>query len=431
MSKRLKIVLIIAAVLIVVLLIVAKKQGWIGSDDAIEVTMAEVKEMSLEETVIASGKIQPEVEVKLSSEVSGEIIELPIEEGDEVQKGDLLIRINPDLYQSAVNRARAALNSAKAAVASSKAQFTEARNNFERNEKLFKQGVISQAEFDAIQRAYDVGRLNIESAEFQLASAQASYREAQDNLGRTTIYAPQSGTVSMLNSEVGERVVGTAQMAGTEIARIANLENMEVLVEVNENDIIRVSLGDTAIIEVDAYLDKEFKGVVTEIANSARLTAGAGIDQVTNFEVKVRILKSSYEALLKKGEKSPFRPGMTASVEIKTRKKSGVLAVPIESVTTRSDTSTKAKSYQIGRASDDDEEKQEFEVVFLFEDDKAVLQVVKTGIQDDENIEITEGLSLGQTVITGPYSVVSKKLVNGDRVKPEEKKREKEDKDED
>ncbi len=422
MSKTLKIILAVAVVIIVVFLIVGKKKGWIGNDDTLEVTMAEVEEMSLEETVIASGKIQPEVEVKLSSEVSGEIIELPIEEGDEVKKGDLLIRINPDIYQAAVNRSRASLNSSKAAVASAKAQFTEAKNNYERNQKLFKQGVISQAEFDAIQRAYEVANLNIESAEFQLASARATYRETQDNLGRTTIYAPQDGTVSMLNSEVGERVVGTAQMAGTEIARIANLENMEVLVEVNENDIIRVSHGDTAIIEVDAYLDRKFTGVVTEIANSARLTAGSGIDQVTNFEVKVRILKSSYEGLLKEGEKSPFRPGMTATVEIKTRKKEGVLAVPIESVTTRSDTSKSAKSYKIGRDDNDDKESREYEVVFLFVDGKAELRVVETGIQDDENIEIVSGLSKGQTVITGPYSLVSKKLVNGDRVKLEEKK---------
>lgn len=423
MSKTLKYALIIAGVVLVVLLVVGKKQGWIGNDNKAEVTISEVKKLSIEETVIASGKIQPEVEVKISSEVSGEIIELPIEEGDTVKKGDLLIRINPDIYLASVNRSRAALNSSKAAVASSKAQFTEVKSNYDRNQKLFKQNVISQAEFDAVQRAYEVGKLNIESAQFQLASAEATYREAQDNLARTTIYAPQSGTVSMLNSEVGERVVGTAQMAGTEIARIANLENMEVLSEVNENDIIRVGLGDTAIIEVDAYLDKEFKGIVTEIANSARLTAGAGLDQVTNFEVKVRILKSSYESLLKEGQQSPFRPGMTASVEIKTRKKENVLSVPIEAVTTRSDTSTKAKSYKIGREAADDEEKKDYEVVFLYNEGKATLQVVQTGIQDDEHIEIVTGLNEGQKVITGPYSLVSKKLVNGDDVKLEEKKK--------
>lgn len=429
MNKTLRNVLIIVGVLVIVLLIVGKRQGWIGGDEGLKVSIGEVKTMTLEETVIASGKIQPEVEVKLSSEVSGEIIELPVEEGDDVKKGDLLIRINPDIYQAAVNRSRASLNSSKAALSSSKAQFTEAKSNYDRNKKLLDQNVISQAEFDAIQRAYEVGRLNIESAQYQLASAEATYKEAQDNLARTTIYAPQDGTVSRLNSEVGERVVGTAQMAGTEIARIANLENMEVLVEVNENDIIRVTLGDTAIIEVDAYLGKEFRGVVTEIANSANLIEGSGVDQVTNFDVKVRILKSSYEKLLKEGEKSPFRPGMTASVEIKTEKKQGVLAIPIEAVTTRADTSTKAKSYRIGRdGEDEDVEKEEFEVVFLYQDGEAQLQVVSTGIQDDENIEILSGLGEGQEVITGPYSVVSKKLVNGDDVSLEDERKKKDDK---
>ncbi|AEV32878.1 RND family efflux transporter, MFP subunit [Owenweeksia hongkongensis DSM 17368] len=426
MSKRLRYGLIIGAVILVIALVVAKKKGAIGSSDATEVTIGKVEKLTLEETVIASGKIQPEVEVKLSPEVSGEIIELPIEEGQDVKKGDLVVRINPDIYQSAVNRAKAALNSSKAALASSKAQQVEAKNIFDRNDKLYKQKVISDAEYDAAKRGYDVANLNVESAQFQQQSAEATYREALDNLQRTTIYAPQDGTVSMLNVEIGERVVGTAQMAGTEIARIANLENMEVLVEVNENDIIRVSMGDTAIVEVDAYLDKEFVGVVTEIANSAQLT-GVSADQVTNFEVKVRVLKESYEGMLKEGEKSPFRPGMTASVEIKTEKKKDVIAVPIESVTTRSDTSTKAKSYKIGR--EDTESKEDYEVVFLYADGKAKLQVVSTGIQDDENIEVLSGLEDGQQVITGPYSLVSKQLVNGDKVEEKDSKKEEKSKD--
>lgn len=418
MSKKLRIILIIVAVVVVAALVVAKKQGAIGSSDELKVKIGKAEKMTLEETVIASGKIQPEVEVKLSPEVSGEIIELPIEEGQEVKKGDLLVRINPDIYQAAVNRSLAALNSSKAALSSAKAQLVEAQNSFNRNDKLYKNKVISDAEYDAAKRAFDVAKLNVESAEFQIQSAQATYREAQDNLQRTTIYAPQDGTVSRLNVEVGERVVGTAQMAGTELATIANLENMEVLVEVNENDIIRVGLNDTAIVEVDAYLDKEFVGVVTEIANSAQLT-GVSADQVTNFEMKVRILKTSYDKMLKDGEKSPFRPGMTASVEIKTDKRANVIAVPIEAVTTRADTSKKAKSYKIGRESENLEE--DYEVVFLYKDGKAQLQVVSTGIQDDENIEVTSGLEEGQEVITGPYSLVSKQLVNGDKVSPEDK----------
>lgn len=417
MGKKLRIILIIAVVAVVALLVVAKKKGWIGGSEGLEVTIGTAEKKTLEETVIASGKIQPEVEVKLSPEVSGEIIELPIEEGQEVKKGDLVVRINPDIYQAAVNRAEAALNSSKSALASARAQLVEAENNFKRSDKLYKNKVISDAEYDAAKRGYDVAKLNVESSQYQMESARATYREAQDNLQRTTIYAPQAGTVSMLNVEVGERVVGTAQMAGTEIARIANLENMEVLVEVNENDIIRVNSGDTAIVEVDAYLDKEFKGVVTEIANSAQLT-GVSADQVTNFEVKVRILKASYEGMLKEGEKSPFRPGMTASVEVKTDKREGVIAVPIEAVTTRADTSKKAKSYKIGRETEGSDE--DFEVVFLYDEGEAKLQVVTTGIQDDESIEVLSGLKEGQDVITGPYSLVSKKLVNGEKVEPEE-----------
>ncbi len=417
MSKGLKITLVIVGLLIV-FAVVAKSQGWIGKSNAVEVELAEVQRRSIVETVIASGKIQPETEVKISSEVSGEIIELPVVEGQEVQKGDLLIRINPDLYQSAVNRAQASLNSARSSVASSKAQLKEAERAYDRSKKLYQEKVISDAEWDAAQRSYEVGKLGVESSEFQLASARATYNEARDNLKRTAIYAPHDGTISMLNSELGERVVGTAQMAGTEIMRLADLENMEVLVEVNENDIIRVNRGDTAIIEVDAYLDREFKGVVTEIANSARLQQGLTSDQVTNFEVKVRILKSSYADLVGESRKSPFRPGMTASVEIKTQRKGNVLTVPIEAVTTRSDTSKEAKSYRVGRS--EEESPEVFEVVFRYEDGKARLAVVETGIQDDEFIEVTRGLSDGGSVISGPYSLVSKKLTNGMRVEKKE-----------
>ena len=421
MNKTLKYALFIGVPLII-LLIAAKKMGWIGSEEGMEVETGRVKTIDIVETVIASGKIQPEVEVKISSEVSGEIIELPIEEGQKVEKGDLLVRINPDIYQAAVSRSQASVNSARSAVNTAQAQLVEAEKTFNRNRKLYDQKVISDAEFEAFQRGYDVAKLNVESAQFQLQSAIATSNEARDNLSRTTIYAPQAGTISMLNAEVGERVVGTAQMSGTEILRIANLENMEVLVEVNENDIIRVSESDTALIEVDAYLDKEFRGVVTEIANSAKIE-GFSTDQVTNFEVKVRILKSSYEDIVKdNSSRSPFRPGMTASVEIRTEQRNGVLAVPIEAVTTRSDTSSQAKSYNIGRSkktTDDaaaEEEEEEHEVVFLFEEGKARLQVVKTGVQDDEYIEVRSGLEKDQEVITGPYSTVSKKLVNGERV---------------
>lgn len=412
MNKTLRIIIFIAVPL-VVLLIVAKKQGWIGETKGKEVQTTAVKRVNIIETVIASGKIQPETELTISSEVSGEIIALPVKEGDRVQKGDLLVKINPDIYEASVSRTVAAVNSAKAALASAKAQLIEAEKNYKRNQKLFADKVISQAEMDAAKRAYEVARLGVESARYQVASSEATLSEARRNLLRTSIYAPQDGTISMLNSELGERVVGTAQMTGTDIMHLSDLENMEVLVEVNENDIVRVSQGDTALIEVDAFLDEEFKGVITEIANSAKLEA-AGLNQVTNFEVKVRILKSSYLHLSPDSTISPFRPGMTAALDIITKRKQGVLAVPIQAVTTRSDTSTNPQPKY--KKNTEKATAKDFEVVFLAQEGKAQLQVVKTGIQDGENIEITKGLKVEQIVISGPYSAVSKTLDNGDAI---------------
>ena len=427
MSRTLKIVLIAAAVLLVSL-VVAKKQGWIGSDRGqLEVDMGEVVSRTIVETVTASGKIQPETEVKISSEVSGEIIALPIKEGEFVEEGSLLVEINPDLYQSAITRATAAVNSSKSAQAQAQAQARATEKIYNRNKKLFKEQVISQADYDASQRAYKVAELSIDAAKYQLRSAEANLAEARQNLERTSIKAPASGTISKLNVELGERVVGTAQMTGTEMLRLANLEVMEVLVEVNENDIVRVKMGDTAIIEVDAYLDEEFVGVVTEIANSAN-TVGASADQVTNFDVKIRIIKSSYEHLIKNGQ-NPFRPGMTATVDIKTNKVKNVAAVPIQAVTTRSDTTLNARSYKL--KSDDEAEEDEsatggeFEVVFVPKGEKAGLKVVKTGVQDDEYIEIISGLEVADEIIIGPYDVVSKKLKNGSSVKATSKEQKK------
>jgi len=428
MSRTLKIVLIAAAVLLV-LLVVAKKQGWIGSDSSqLEVEKGLVVSRTIVETVTASGKIQPETEVKISSEVSGEIIDLPIKEGQFVKEGQLLVKINPDLYESAITRAVAAVNSAKSAQSQTKAQFIEAEKIFERNKKLYKDQVISSADYDASLRAYTVAELSVDAAKYQLRSAEANLDEANKNLKRTTILAPASGTISKLNVELGERVVGTAQMTGTEMLRVANLEVMEVLVEVNENDIVRVKMGDTALIEVDAYLDEEFTGVVTEIANSAN-TLGTSADQVTNFNVKIRILQSSYEKLIKDGQ-NPFRPGMTATVDIKTNKVKNVAAVPIQAVTTRTDTSANARSYKLKSDEDEEEEDEsategEYEVVFILKGEKTGLKVVKTGVQDDEFIEITSGLNVGDEIIVGPYDVVSKKLKNGSSVEASSKKQKK------
>ena len=411
-NKTLRIVLI-ATALLIVLLVVAKKSGWIGKESTTEVEVAESFRTDIIEIVTASGKIQPELEVKISPEVSGEIVALDIQEGDAVTEGQLLLRINPDIYEAAVNRTQAAVNSTRSSVAQAKAQFLELEKNHKRNEGLFTKGAISQQEFDASLRAFQVAQLGVESSEFQLKSAQANLKEARDNLNRTTIYSPTSGTVSMLNVEAGERVVGTAQMAGTELLRVADLTQMEVLVEVNENDIVRVALNDTARIEVDAFLGEQFKGVVTQIANSANLMA-AGVDQVTNFEVKVRILPESYAHLSPKGSSiSPLRPGMTASVEIETDKQAQILVVPIQAVTLRDDTASGRSARERREESD---RADEMEVVFLEKNGIARIQVVETGIQDDKNIHITSGLEDGQTIIIGPYSAVSKTLNSGDAV---------------
>ncbi|MUP44495.1 efflux RND transporter periplasmic adaptor subunit [Gramella sp. BOM4] len=412
-KKKLFIILGIVVVLIV-LLVIGKKAGWFGSSENVkEVEIAEIEPINITETVSATGKIQPEVEVKLSSEVSGEIIELPVVEGQAVEKGDLLVRINPDIYQSSVERARASYQNSRANYAQTQANLKQAEADYNRNKTLFEKGVISKAEWDGIVSNYEMAQANKESAYFSMQSAAATVTEAQDNLGRTNIYAPMTGTISKLDAELGERVVGTQQMAGTEILRVADLANMEVEVDVNENDIVKVSVGDSTIVEVDAYLGKEFKGIVTEISNTAdnELTT----DQVTNFKVKVRILKESYEDLMegKPENYSPFRPGMTATVDIITNKRKDVIGVPISSIVIKTDTSSTKKSF-VKKPIGEDEER--FECVFVKDGNKAKLRVVETGIQDDSNIEIKRGLEAGETVITGPYNTVTKSLDSGDEI---------------
>ncbi|MBZ9631005.1 efflux RND transporter periplasmic adaptor subunit [Salegentibacter sp. LM13S] len=405
MKKKTLFIIIGIALALIVLLIIGKKAGWFGkSGNFKEVEITKIEPIDIIETVSATGKIQPEIEVKLSSEVSGEIIELPIVEGQAVEKGDLLVRVNPDIYQSNVNRAQAGLETSKANYAQAEASLKQAEANYNRNKSLFEKGVISKAEWDRIVSEYEVAQANKESAYYNMQSTAATVKEAQDNLGRTNIYAPMSGTISKLDAELGERVVGTQQMAGTEILRVANLTNMEVEVDVNENDIVKVEVGDSTIVEVDAYLGKEFKGIVTEISNSADATLTT--DQVTNFKVKVRILEKSYEDLLE-GEDdnySPFRPGMTATVDIITNRKNNIIGIPISAIVIKNDTSATGSADR------------KYEAVFLKEGTKAELRKVSTGIQDDSNIEITEGLTEGETVITGPYNTVTKSLKEGDDV---------------
>jgi len=417
MKINLKVIIPIAIVLIGGL-IVAKKKGWIDTNnDAVVIEMGFVHQRTVVESVTASGKIQPEIEVNMSPEVSGEIIEVNVVDGQYVKSGEVLVKINPDLYESAITRSRAAVNSAKTVLAQSDAALIETKKLWERSQNLFEKGAISQQEFDAAQRSITVAELQKESSKYALQSARANLDEAFKNLKRTTIIAPISGTVTQLNVELGERVVGTATMTGTEMLRIAELDTMEVLVEVNENDIVKLVSGDTALIEIDAYLGDSFKGVVSEIANSAKLAMGASADQVTNFEVKIRVLNSSYAHLVETYGKNPFRPGMTATVEIITNKVKGALVVPIQAVTVRKDTSTRASSYDEIYGEGDES----FEVVFVPIDGNAKLRVVKSGIQDDEYI-IIEGLEDSTEVITGPYSAVSRLLKDGAAVKTEDKK---------
>ncbi|MFD0976646.1 efflux RND transporter periplasmic adaptor subunit [Salinimicrobium gaetbulicola] len=413
-KKTLFIILGISLVLIVIL-IAGKKAGWFGkSGNFKEVEITKVETIDIIETVSATGKIQPEVEVKLSSEVSGEIIDLPVVEGQQVKKGDLLVRVNPEIYQSNLERSQAGLQNIRAGLAQTEASLKEAESNYERNKTLFEKGIISKAEWDRIVSSYEVAKASRESAFYNVKSASATVNEARENLGRTNIYAPMSGTISSLNAELGERVVGTQQMAGTEILRVANLDNMEVEVDVNENDIVKVAIGDSTIVEVDAYLKKEFKGLVTEISNSANSTLTA--DQVTNFKVKVRILKESYEDLLegKPENYSPFRPGMTATVDIITNRKDDVIAIPISAVVIKSDTATAQPGKKVEEKPQPSDKK--FETVFVKKGEEAKLRVVKTGIQDDANIEIKEGLEVGEEIITGPYNTVTKSLKSGDKV---------------
>jgi HlyD family secretion protein len=425
MSKKTIYILLGVSVAIIALLIVLSKTGVIGNKDkGKSVEIATVTATTIVETVSATGKIQPEIEVKIASMVSGEIISLPIKEGQVVKKGDLLVKINPDLYTSGLNRSVANLSATKSGLSQADASFKEAKANYDRNKTLFAKGIISKSDWDKVVASFEVAKASKQSAYFNVQSASATVNEARDNLGRTIIYAPADGTISVLNVELGERVLGTQQMAGTEILRVANLNNMEVEVDVNENDIVKIKVGDEAKVEVDAYLKKQFKGVVTSISNSASSTLTA--DQVTNFKVKIRILKESYQDLLegKPVTYSPFRPGMTATVDIITKTKTNVLAVPISSVVVKSDT-TAVKGFKV---EDEEEDKKaapksekKLECVFVKVGDKAKIRIIKTGIQDDTNIEVITGLKKGDVVITGPYSTVSKDLNSGDKVTLEKK----------
>ncbi len=394
-NKALRNILAAVAVILAAAIIYAV----LGQENGEPVTVAVPSTGTIVERIPANGKIHPVTEVKISPDVSGEIIELNVEEGDRVSRGDLVIKIKQDVYISLRDRAAATLNATRAQYQQQKASFTQAEQNYMRNKQLYGQKAISLQEFQASTAEYEMAREQLNAAEYNIESAVASLDEAEENLTKTVIYSPIDGIVSSLSVEKGERVVGTSQMAGTEMLRIADFDMMEVLVDVNENDIIRITKGDTADIEVDAYPGRTFKGVVTQIANSAKNLGSttAALTDVTNFEVKVRILRESYADLLT-SDPIPFRPGMSASVEIETERKDGVTKIPLQAVTPDG-------------------------CVFVLDRQSSTVRkvAVTTGIQDIENIEVISGLGAADTVeiVTGPYSTISRILEDGMEVRPQ------------
>ena len=443
-EKKLLKYLGIAAVVLIIFAIVAKKVGWVGKSQLLKVVTEKAMQRTIVEVITANGKIQPETEIKISSDVSGEIVELHVKEGEQVKQGDLLLKIKPDIYLSNLERMKAAVNSAKSNLANARARLTQAKAGLEkvklaheRNKQLWEKKAISQAEYESSLSSFISAEADVEAAtqtvnssKFSVESSEASLKEAKENLLRTSIYAPLSGTVSKLNVEQGERVVGTIQMTGTELMRIANLNRMEVIVEVNENDIVRVEMKDTCIIELDAYMDDKFAGLVTEIANSAN-TVGTSADQITNFNVKILILPQSYRHLIPAGKENyyPFRPGMSATVDIQTETKYNIITVPIQAVTMRADstqidTDKEKKELEKEEKNTDEElEKEEEleEVVFIYREGAVYKQKVKSGVQDNNYIEIIEGLTIDDKVVTAPYSAISKKLKHEKKVEKVDK----------
>jgi len=445
-SNKLVYYLIGSLIVIILVLVVGKTQGWIGKAKEIEVELAKAQRTSITEKVSASGTVQPVIEVKLAPEVSGEITELNVEDGDSVRLGELLVKIRPDQQLSQLERSEASLSqqkaneiSAEAALSGARATFIRAEADYKRQQRLWDEKVISESDWQLAKQNFEVAKNNLasseqslEAAKYIVKSTQASVKESRENVRRTSVVAPMKGIVSKLNVKKGERVVGTATMAGTEMLRIADLNKMEVRVNVNENDIVRVHLGDTVLIDVDSYanIEKEFKGIVTNIANTAKDKLSA--DAITEFEVRILILRSSYEDLIKQGNKFPFRPGMTASVEIITNRKSKVLSVPLAAVTTRNP-NAKSEEEEKGkkkedrdnpRVTSDKKVEKKADKIVLFVNDKGVAKMVevKTGISDYDNIEILNGVADSVEVVTGPFLVVSKRLKEGDRIKLMEKK---------
>lgn len=434
-------------VAVVLLLVVLKKKGVIGKEEGVKVTAEKAANRTIIETVNASGKVYPEVEVKVSPDISGEIVELNVSEGDSVRKGQVLARIYADIYNSQRDQAVAVVNQYQAQVLNSTAQLEalkatldQAEVTYKRQKQLLDDKVISRAEFEQSDQAiktaraqYNAAVQGIKGSQASVQSAQAQLSRANKDVKRATLVAPMNGVVSLLAVKKGERVVGTAQMAGTEMLRVADMNVMELRVNVGENDIPKVHLDDSAVVEIDAYANRKFKGIVTKIASSNTNAATAGLastsTEVTNYEVHIRLLPESYQDLLSgtKSKASPFRPGMNASADIQTKTHKNVLIVPINAVTTRDKNGDKPANEKKENKQNNNENNAEpavniedlEEVVFVLQPDQSTVKKVKvkTDIQDINNIEIANGLKAGNMVVTGPYNLVSKTLKDGDKVK--------------
>jgi len=416
MAKKSRKWLWILLTLLAVLLayaILGKNKGWIGKTHRHKVATDIVTKGKIVETVSGTGKIYPKTELKLTPDVSGEVIDLLVEEGDTVKKGQLLARIKPETYESFMARAEAAVNAAKSGESSTQAQLSQLqtqseklKRDLDRARQLYGDGVLSQADLDNAETAYKSALDNmkginktIEGAQYNTASAQANLKEARENLRKTNLYAPMSGIVSLLHIKKGERVVGTTQFQGTEIMRIATFDEMEAQIEISETDVLKVSVDDSASVELDAFLDRSFKGMVTRISSSAKSQNLISNDQTANFTVYIKLLPSSYADLLQMNGVFPFKPGMSASADIYTNTVDNILLVPIQAVTTREDSTIQNKKERLSK-----------ELVFLYKEGRVYSQEVKTGLQDDTHIEVSKGLSEGQELVSTPYRLISKTL---------------------
>jgi HlyD family secretion protein len=438
MNKKL-IWILVGLAAIIVLLVGLKKAGVIGKETGEEVTSEKVQLRTITESVNASGKVYPEIEVKVSPDISGEIVNLFVEEGDKVTKGQVLAKIYADIYSTQKDQATANVNqfqaqyeNIKASLSGLKTSYENTKTTYERYKKLLDDKIVSRSEFEQTEQSFRsaessyLGALQtIKSGAAQIQGVRAQLSRAEKDLARTTITAPMDGIVSSMSVKKGERVVGTAQMAGTEMMRVADMKSIEVRVDVGENDITKVKIGDTALVEVDAYNNRKFKGVVYKIANpvSALAASAASSAEVANYKVHIRLEPSSYEDLIKENSKFPFRPGMTASADIQTKSKLNVISIPLNAVTTRDkegngkDTKVTTSVEDKNAAPADNKEEDINEVVFVLQKDSKVKMVkVKTDIQDLNYIEVI-GLKVGDEVITGPYSTVSKLLKDGSLVK--------------